>query len=103
MVQINPEFTLTHRRQLIVGGTLLMLSLICVAMTILFLYVNNNANRRVEDIRAQYRAISDRREARVAELTSQLTTLQHKLDDFTAREESQKRRAEAQRQARDAH
>ncbi|MDZ7278086.1 hypothetical protein N4G40_07335 [Pantoea eucrina] len=99
MVQIKADFAVTHRRQLIMGGTLLMLSLICVAMTILFLYVNANANRRVEDIRAQYRAISDRREARVAELTSQLSTLQHKLDSFTAREESQKRHAEAQRQA----
>lgn len=81
MVQINSEFTVkSHRRQLLLGGLLLGLSLLCVAMTIMFVFVNNNANRRVEDIRAQYRAISDRREARVAELTSQLEALQVKLE-----------------------
>lgn len=86
MVQINSEFTVkNHRRQLVLGALLLMLSLLCVAMTIMFVFVNNSANRRVEDIRQQYRAISDRREARVAELTSQLTTLQKKLDGLPDR------------------
>lgn len=86
MVQINSEFTVkNHRRQLLLGALLLMLSLLCVAMTIMFVFVNNSANRRVEDIRQQYRAISDRREARVAELTSQLTTLQKKLDGLPDR------------------
>ncbi|ORM57513.1 hypothetical protein PRCB_06060 [Pantoea rodasii] len=86
MVQINSEFRVkNHRRQLLLGGLLLVLSLLCVAMTILFLFVNNSANQRVEEIRQQYRAISDRREARVAELTSQLVTLQKKLDGLPDR------------------
>ena len=81
MVQINSELLVrSHRRHLMLGGLLMLLSLLCVAMTILFLYVNNDANRRVEEIRQQYRAISDRREAKVAELTSQLVELQKKLD-----------------------
>ncbi|MBK4785541.1 MAG: hypothetical protein FT714_15920 [Pantoea sp. Pent] len=81
MVQINSELLVrSHRRHLMLGGLLMLLLLLCVAMTILFLYVNNDANRRVEEIRQQYRAISDRREAKVAELTSQLVELQKQLD-----------------------
>ncbi|WP_343551387.1 hypothetical protein [Pantoea sp.] len=86
MTQINSEYVVkNHRRQLFLGGFLLMLSLMCVAMTVLFLFVSNNANRRVEDIRQQYRTISERREARVAELTQQLVTLQNKLDGLPKR------------------
>ncbi|MEB5973348.1 hypothetical protein ACWXWB_14165 [Pantoea dispersa] len=84
MVQINSEMMVrSHRRHLMLGGLLMLLSLLCVAMTILFLYVNNSANQRVEDIRQQYRAISDRREEKVAELTNQLIALQQKLDART--------------------
>ena len=86
MVQINAELSVkNHRRQLVLGGLLLVLSLLCVAMTIMFVFVNNSANRRVEDIRQQYRAIADRRETRVAELTSQLVALQKKLDGLPDR------------------
>jgi predicted PurR-regulated permease PerM len=81
MTQINSEYVVkNHRRQLFLGGFLLMLSLMCVAMTVLFLFVSSSANQRVEHIRQQYRAISERREARVAELTNQLVALQNKLD-----------------------
>ncbi|MCW6030918.1 hypothetical protein [Pantoea sp. JK] len=81
MMQINSEYVVkNHRRQLFFGGFLLMLSLMCVAMTVLFLFVSNSANQRVEEIRQQYRTISERREGRVAELTSQLVALQNKLD-----------------------
>ncbi|WP_345829305.1 hypothetical protein AAGR08_07220 [Pantoea sp. BRR-3P] len=84
MMQINSEYVVkNHRRQLFLGGFLLMLSLMCVAMTVLFLFVSNSANQRVEEIRQQYRTISERREARVAELTNQLVTLQNKLDDLS--------------------
>ncbi len=81
MVQINSEYGVkSHRRQLLLGGMLLMLSLLCVAMTVMFVFVSNNANRKVEEIRQQYRTIADRREMRVAELTNQLAALQMKLD-----------------------
>lgn len=89
MVQINSEFTIrNHRRQLLLGGMMLLLSLICIAMTAMFIYVSNEANQRVENIREEYRQISDRREARVAELTEQLSELQLKLDSILVREKA---------------
>ncbi|KAA5972804.1 hypothetical protein [Pantoea sp. M_9] len=89
MVQINSEFTIrNHRRQLLLGGMMLLLSLICIAMTAMFIYVSNEANQRVENIREEYRQISDRREARVAELTEQLSELQLKLDGILVREKA---------------
>lgn len=89
MVQINSEFTIrNHRRQLLLGGMMLLLSLICIAMTAMFIYVSNEANQRVENIREEYRQISDRREARVAELTEQLSELQLKLDGILVREKT---------------
>lgn len=89
MVQINNEFTIrNHRRQLLLGGMMLLLSLICIAMTAMFIYVSNEANQRVENIREEYRQISDRREARVAELTEQLADLQLKIDGIVVREKA---------------
>lgn len=89
MVQINSEVTIrNHRRQLLLGGMMLLLSLICIGMTAMFIYVSNEANQRVENIREEYRQISDRREARVAELTEQLSELQLKLDSILTREKA---------------
>ena len=39
--------------------------MICILMTIIFLYVSNTANKRVEEIRADYRLIAARRDDRV--------------------------------------
>ena len=81
MVQINSEFGLkSHRRHLLLGGLLLVLSVMCVAMTVMFVFVSNNANRKVEAIREQYREVANRRELRVTELTNQLAALQSTLE-----------------------
>ncbi|MHA6311696.1 MULTISPECIES: hypothetical protein [Pantoea] len=81
MVTINsPATTLLNKRKIILGGVMLGCSMICVLMTILFLYVSNTANRRVAEIRQEYRNIAAKRDARVDLLTNQVTTLQHKLD-----------------------
>jgi len=54
--------------------------MICILMTIIFLYVSNTANKRVEEIRADYRVIAARRDDKVEMLTNQVTALQRKLD-----------------------
>ncbi|WP_337010444.1 hypothetical protein [Pantoea sp. AS142] len=60
-------------------------------MTIIFLYVSNTANKRVEEIRADYRAIAARRDERVDVLTDKVTALQHKLDVTPDRTADEKR------------
>jgi len=62
------------------GVMMLGMSMICVVMTILFLYVSSTANRRVEDIRRESRESAARREAKVDQLSKQVSVLQHKLD-----------------------
>ena len=99
MVQINSEFTIrNHRRQLLLGGMMLLLSLICIAMTAMFIYVSNEANQRVENIREEYRQVSDRREARVAELTERLADLQLKIDGIVVREKARPAKRSSERQ-----
>lgn len=71
---------MSYRRKVIFGCILLSCSMICILMTIIFLYVSNTANKRVEEIRADYRAIAARRDERVDVLTDKVTALQHKLD-----------------------
>ena len=71
---------MSYQRKVILGCILLSCSMICILMTIIFLYVSNTANKRVEEIRADYRVIAARRDDRVDLLTSQVAALQHKLD-----------------------
>ncbi|ORM51111.1 hypothetical protein HA41_16700 [Pantoea conspicua] len=81
MVSINsPVLPTLHKRKIILGGVMLGCSMICVLMTILFLYVSNTANRRVAEIRQEYRNIAAMRDARVDVLTNQVASLQRKLD-----------------------
>ena len=80
MTTNSPVTPMLHKRKVILGGVMLSCSMICVLMTILFLYVSNAANKRVEEIRQDYRNIAARRDARVDLLTNQVTALQHKLD-----------------------
>nr|WP_031375084.1 hypothetical protein [Pantoea sp. 3.5.1]KKD32960.1 hypothetical protein EP46_03285 [Pantoea sp. 3.5.1] len=81
MVTINSPVTpMLLKRKIILGGVMLGCSMICVLMTILFLYVNNAANKRVEEIRKDYRNVAAKRDARVDLLTNQVSALQHKLD-----------------------
>ena len=69
-----------HKRSLIIGGVLTLMTLICVAMTCLFVYVSNDANRQIESIREDYRKVADRRDSKVMKLTGQVEDLQKKLD-----------------------
>lgn len=81
MVTTNsPATPVLYKRKIILGGVMLGCSMICVLMTILFLYVSNTANRRVAEIRQEYRDIAAKRDVRVDLLTDQVSSLQHKLD-----------------------
>ncbi|PNK64559.1 hypothetical protein A6J33_018105 [Pantoea sp. FDAARGOS_194] len=72
--------TKNHKRSLIIGGVLTLMTLICIAMTCLFVYVTNDANRQIESIREDYRKVADRRDAKVSKLAGQVEDLQKKLD-----------------------
>ena len=70
----------SHKRKVMIGVLMLGMSLVCIVMTILFLYVSSTANRRVDDIRREARESAARREAKVDELSKQVSVLQKKLD-----------------------
>ena len=81
MAEIHSELRpATHKRKLMLGVMMLVMSMVCVVMTILFLYVSSTANRRVEEIRREARESAARREAKVDQLSNQVSVLQHKLD-----------------------
>jgi len=81
MAEIHSEIRpTTHKRKVMLGVLMLGMSLVCIVMTILFLYVSSTANQRVEDIRREARESAARREAKVDELSKQVSVLQNKLD-----------------------
>lgn len=80
MSQISEVSVVSNKRKLILGGLLLGLSMLCVVLTILFLYVSNTANQRVAEIRRDYRDVAARRDAQVDQLSAQVSALQRKLD-----------------------
>ncbi|MGJ0191091.1 hypothetical protein ACR6A7_01965 [Pantoea sp. RRHST58] len=81
MAEIHSEIRpTTHKRKVMLGVLMLSMSLVCIVMTILFLYVSSTANRRVEEIRRASIEAADRREQKVDQLTKQVSVLQHKLD-----------------------
>lgn len=69
-----------YKRSLILGCLFLISSLLCIVMTIIFLYVSNEANKRIASIRQEYSYVADRREAKVDALANQVSDLQKKLD-----------------------
>lgn len=79
MVTVNNEKH-KHKRNIILGSLMLLLSVLCIVMTIMFIYVNNSANQRIEEIRIDYRKVADRRDAKVSKLTTQVKDLQNKVD-----------------------
>lgn len=90
MAEIHSEIRpVTHKRKLMLGVLMLGMSMVCVVMTILFLYVSSTANRRVEEIRQESRESAARREAKVDELSKQVSALQHKLDALPDRTAAQ--------------
>ena len=83
MAEIHSEIRpATYKRKLLLGVTMLAMSMVCVVMTILFLYVSSTANRRVDEIRREARESAARREAKVDQLSKQVTVLQKKLEQL---------------------
>lgn len=74
-----------HKRSLIAGGVLTFMTLICVAMTCLFVYVTNEANHRIEEVRDDYRKVAERRDAKVASLANQVAELQKQVSSLPDR------------------
>lgn len=71
-----------HKRSLIIGGVLTLMTLICIAMTCLFVYVSNDASQQIESIREDYRKIADRRDKKVAGLSEQVQALQQQMNSL---------------------
>lgn len=83
----------SQKRNIYLGGLLLTLSMICVAMTIIFVYVSDKSDRRVEEIRQEYRAVANRRDKKVDALSVRVATLQQKINalpDQTASKTAEK-------------
>lgn len=75
----------TPRRMVTLGYWLLGACLFSILMTIIFVYVSNDANRRVEDIRKDYGEVASRRDEKVEQLSNQVADLQKKLDSLPDR------------------
>lgn len=69
-----------QKRGIYLGVLMLALSMVCVAMTIIFVYVSEKSNQRVEEIRQDYRAVANRRDKKVDVLSGQVSALQQKLN-----------------------
>lgn len=74
-----------HKRNIILGTMMLVLSAICIFMTIIFVYVSNDANQRIDDIRKDYQKVAERRDAKVARIAGQVEDLQKKVDGIPDR------------------
>lgn len=74
-----------HKRSIIIGSVMFAMSVICIVMTIIFIYVNNDATRRLDEIRRNYQQVADRRDARVSRLAEQVGELQKKVDNIPDR------------------
>lgn len=80
--EIRPK---VHRRNIILGSFLLVSCVLCIVMTIIFAYVSSQANKRIDEIRADYSKIAARRDSKVAELSRQVGDMQKKLDSLPDR------------------
>lgn len=74
-----------HKRNIALGTLMLVLCAMCIVMTIIFVYVNNDANQRVEGIRKDYQKVAERRDAKVARIAGQVEDLQKKVDGIPDR------------------
>lgn len=69
-----------QKRGIYLGVLMLALSMICVAMTIIFVYVSEKSNQRVEEIRQDYRAVANLRDKKVDALSGHVSALEQKLN-----------------------
>lgn len=74
-----------HKRSLIIGGALTVMTLICIVMTCIFIYVSSQANDRVDAIRADYSVKASERDSRFDKLAGQVADIQKKLDSLPDR------------------
>ncbi|EOI3465062.1 hypothetical protein ACMSW1_002539 [Cronobacter dublinensis] len=75
----------SHKKSLIIGAALTTMAFICIAMTCMFIYVSNEANKQIDGIRSDYRTIADRRDAKVARLSEQVADLKMRMDSLPDR------------------
>lgn len=80
MTIVNKDQPPKHKRNIIWGVCLLVMCALCIFMTIIFVYVSNDANQRIDGIRRDYQKIAERRDAKVAKIAGQVDELQKKLD-----------------------
>lgn len=85
MHQTNSDKPKAQKKTIILGGLLLASALFCILMTIIFVYVSNDANQRVEGIRKDYSDAASRRDEKVAQLGNQVAEIQKKLDSLPDR------------------
>lgn len=71
-----------HKRNVIIGSLLLLMSVICIIMTIIFVYVSNQANERIDGIRADYQKVAERRDKKVSQLAKQVEQMQKQLSQI---------------------
>lgn len=71
-----------HKRNVIIGALLLLMSVICIIMTIIFVYVSNQANERIDGIRADYQKVAERRDKKVSQLAKQVEQMQKQLSQI---------------------
>lgn len=80
--QVAPK---KHKRSILIGSVLLASSLLCIILTVIFIYVSSQANEQIESIREDYRKVADRRDAKVVRLAEQVGELQKKVDNIPDR------------------
>lgn len=71
-----------HKRNVIIGSLLLLMSVICIIMTIIFVYVSNQANERIDGIRSDYQKVAERRDKKVSQLAKQVEQMQKQLSQI---------------------
>lgn len=80
--EIRPK---VHRRNIILGSFLLVSCVLCIVMTIIFAYVSSQANKRIDEIRAEYSNKAAERDAQVESLQGQVRDIQKKIDSLPDR------------------
>ena len=72
----------SHKRNIILGSLMLLLCVMCIIMTIIFVFVSNRANERIDGIRADYQKIAERRDKKVSQLSGQVEQIQKQLSQI---------------------
>ena len=71
-----------HKRNVILGSLMLLLCVMCIIMTIIFVFVSNRANERIDGIRADYQKVAERRDKKVSQLAKQVDEMRKQLNQI---------------------